>query len=190
MKMFKVLIGASLCLVFSFAFTLVSAAEKPSFSATFSETVMAKVTAINHETRAVTLENEAGEISFVVGEEVRNLAQVSVGDLVRAEYLENITIRVAAGDQIEAVKGEVLGIARAKQGEMPGVAIVDTQVEVAKVVDINLEGNTFKLQDDAGEVLEYTAMNPENLKAAAVGDVVVMAVTHALAVSVEKVPAN
>jgi hypothetical protein len=79
---------------------------------------------------------------------------------------------------------------RTEKGEMPGVAAVDTEIVVYTVVDINLEANTFKLEGAGGTVEEFSARDPENLRRAEVGDLVVTTVTEAVAISVEPGPAD
>ena len=59
-----------------------------------------------------------------------------------------------------------------------------------RVEEINLEDNTFKLKGPSGEITEYVAQDPENLKKAAVGDLVVITYTEAIAISVEKATAE
>ncbi len=159
--------------------------ERPSISAVVTDLVTASVTAIDHETREVSLRANGGDISFVAGPEVRNLAEVSVGDIVVAEYMEEVNIQVVPGDELEATRAEVVAAARAEEGEMPGAAVIDTAIEVAEVVAIDLEDNTFKLKDADGVITQYDAANPENLRASAVGDMVVTSTTRALAVSVQ-----
>ena len=72
---------------------------------------------------------------------------------------------------------------------MPGVAAMETAVIAATVEDINLEDNTFKLKMPDGSVNQYTAMNPDNLRRADVGDLVVITMTEAMAITVEEQPA-
>lgn len=161
--------------------------DKPSFSASQTVVVTAVVEAIDHETRAVTLRKSDGEeISFTAGEEVRNLPQVSVGDHLFAEYEETVSIVVMAADGMEAEAAEVNAMARANEGEMPGFAAMDAVVVTATVEEINIEANTFKLKGPDGVVNEYVARNPDNLKRSAVGDLVVMTVTSAVAIVVEE----
>ena len=166
--------------------------DRPSFHASQSMMVTAVVEAINHETREVTLKRSDGEIiSFVASEEARNLPQVSVGDIVNAEYVQSVSIEVVANDEgYEPEQGEMAAIARTEAGEMPGVAAIETQVATATVEEINIEANTFKLKGIDGTVNEYVARNPENLKRAKVGDLVIMTVTNAVAIVVEEVPAE
>ena len=164
-----------------------AATDKPSMSASQTATVTAVVEAINHETREVTLRGPEGNaMSFVASEDARNLDQVSVGDIVTAEYIESISIEVFAGDGSEPGAGEVTVAGRTEKGEMPGAAVMDAVVITATVEEINIEANTFKLKGPAGEITEYTARDPENLKKAEVGDIVVITITEAMALSVEK----
>lgn len=161
--------------------------EKPSLHTSQTVTLTAVVEAINHETREVTLRGPEGNTaSFVVSEEARNLDQVSVGDTVMAVYQQTLSIEVFANDGSEPGTGELTAAGRSEKGEMPGMAAVDAQVITATVEEINLEDNTFKLKGPDGEVTEYVARDPENLKKAEVGDLVVITYTQAVALSVEK----
>ena len=168
-----------------------SMTDKPSFSASQSLVVSALVEAIDQETRVVTLRKSNGEaITFTASDDVRNLAQVSVGDHLIAEYVESVSIEVMAADGLEADAAEVAAMARAEEGQMPGFAAMDALVVTATVEEINIELNTFKLKGPDGVISEYTARNPQNLKRAAVGDLVVMTVTSAVAIVVEEKPAE
>lgn len=168
-----------------------SEVDKPHFSATETVLMTALVESINHETREVTLRGPEGNTaSFVVGEEARNLDQVAAGDIVSAEYVQSISVEVMAAEGAEASMGELVGAARSEKGEMPAGAIIDTVVITATVEEINLEANTFKLKGPEGNVKEYTARDPENLKKAEVGDLVVITLTEAVALSVEKTTAE
>jgi hypothetical protein len=162
-------------------------AEKPSMFASETVTVTAEVAAIDHATREVTLSQPDGASkTFIVGEEARNLDQVSVGDIVTAEYYESISIEVVAGDGSEPGAGQLVAADRAEKGDMPYGAVMDSVVIVAAVEAIDLENNTFKLKFPSGEIKQYTALDPENLKKGEVGDNVVITITEAMAISVER----
>ncbi len=165
--------------------------DKPSFSASQSMTISAVVEAIDHETRVVTVRKPDGEaLTFTASDEARNLDQVEVGDVLTAEYTESLSIEVMANDGMEADAAEASAMARTKKGEMPGFAAMDAAVVTATVEEINLEMNTFKLKGPDGTVNEYVARNPENLKRAAVGDLVVITVTESVVITVEEQPAD
>ena len=165
----------------------VEEAEKLSISTSRSVQVTAKVVAIDHKTRVVTLvENNGQSVTFTVGEEARNLGQVAVGDLVRADYLENITIEVISAENAEPSEAVLVAVDRSEEGETPAIEAIETIVDVYTIEQINIENNTFKLKNVDGLVTEFTAKNPDNLNKAAVGDLVVISLTQAFAISVEK----
>ena len=165
--------------------------EKPSLFASQSRTVSAVVEAIDHETRVVTVRKPDGEeITFTASEEARNLPQVQVGDVLVAEYVESLSIQVVADDGMGTDAAKMAAVGRAEEGAMPGVAAMDSSVVVAKVVEINLDANTFKLAGPDGVVEEFVARNPDNLRRADVGDLVVITTTEAIAVTVERQPSE
>jgi len=188
--MFKTLVlVAALLLVTSPCWSDESApaTDKPSIYTSQTATMTAVVEAINHETREVTLRGPEGNTaSFVASEEARNLDQVSVGDTVIAQYEQTLSIEVMANDGSVPGAGGMVAAGRSEKGEMPGVAVMDAEVITATVEEINLEANTFKLKGPDGEVNEYVARDPENLKKAEVGDLVVITYTEAVALTVEK----
>lgn len=165
--------------------------EKPFISTSVSAVETATVTAIDQETRIVTLLNEDGNsTTFTAGDEVRNLAQVSTGDLVTIEYVKNLTVQVIDAPEAVPAVADVIAEVRAEEGEMPAAATIETMVEVSTIEAIDIEANTFKLKDENGVVTEYTARDPENLTRSNVGDVVVATLTEAMAISVSKATAE
>ncbi len=165
--------------------------EKPSFFASQTTKITAVVEAIDHETRVVTLRRPQGDtVTFTASDEARNLDQVAVGDIVNAEYEEILSIKVVANDGAEPEKLELAGMVRSAEGEMPGVAAFNAQSVTATVEEINLEANTFKLKGPDGTVNEYVARNPDNLRRSAVGDLVIITISEAVAISVEVGPAK
>lgn len=164
-----------------------SEADKPSLAASRSMTMSAMVEAINPETREVTLKGSGGEtVTITARPEVRNLSQVAVGDRVLAEVYEEVTIQVMDNpDGIEPGAGEFGAVGRAEEGEMPAGAVMDTVVITAVVEEINMESNTYKLRGPEGGIREFVARDPENLKKASVGDLVVITITQSMGVLVE-----
>ena len=162
---------------------------KPSFAASQSVTATARVEAIDHETREVTLLLEDGELfTAQVSDDARNLGQVSIGDIVYAHYTESISIQVVEDDGAEPETFFQEDMARAAEGKMPGIAATESAVTTAIVEEINLDDNTFKLREADGEVRQYTARNPDNLRRADVGDKVVTTVTTSVVITVDKQP--
>lgn len=168
-----------------------AALEKPSLFTSQTIKVNAVVEAIDHETRVVTLRKPDGEmVTFTASDEARNLGQVEVGDIVNAEYVQSISIKVMADDGRGPGSGELGIIERTAEGEMPGAAIIEAQFETAVVEAIDLEANTFKLRYEDGTIEEYTARDPDNLRRSEVGDLVVITIVESVAISVEQGPAQ
>lgn len=163
------------------------AQEKPSITASRTVNISATVTSIDHETRAVTLEGSQGEaINFTASPDVRNIDQVQAGDLVFAQLHEEVSIEVFANPEgVQPGAGEIVAEARAEMGDMPAGGVVDTVVITAIVEDINLDSKTFRLRGPEGTIREFAARDPENLKRAEVGDLVVITIMQAMGIMVE-----
>jgi len=188
---YTVVVSLLLACVTAFAAEEQVQQDKPFLVTSQTMKISAQVEAIDHKSRVVTLRRPQGDtVTFTASDEARNLDQVSVGDIVTAEYVETLSIEVVANEGMEPESGELSAIARTEKGEMPGVIAVDTQIVTATVEEINLETNTYKLKGPDGTVNEYVARNPENLKRAAVGDLVIMTFTESVAISVEVGPAE
>jgi hypothetical protein len=166
-----------------------AAREKPSMSATQTVQVTTIVDAIDLETRQVTLRGPEGNSrTITASEEAKNLDQIEVGDKVNVEYIQHMAIDVYDNDGAEPSAGAMQAVARAKEGELPGGMEMETSVVTAVVEEINLEANTFKLRWPGGEINQYEARDPENLRKAAVGDLVVVTYTEALAIYLNELP--
>lgn len=162
-------------------------AQKLALSASRSAVASYTVEAINLKTRRVNLRGEDGALtSTVIGKEAHNLDQVKVGDVVLVEHAEKLTVDVVTVENAKAGKVEAELVARAKKGETPGMAEIDVTAVSAIIEEINLEANTFKLKNAKGEVKEYKARKPENLKKVAVGDLVIITLTQGFSIVVEK----
>jgi guanyl-specific ribonuclease Sa len=159
--------------------------EKPAMKQEALITLEATVTAINQETREVTLQNSEGEsITFIASDEVRNLAQVEVGDKLKVEYLEAIEIRVLAPGEAEVGAQQIVTGGRAELGEKPaGGAISETTI-VAVIEAIDKENQTATLKGPEGNSKVVKVRNPENLEKVAIGDKVIITYTEAMAVKV------
>lgn len=165
--------------------------EKPSFSATQKVQLTTVVEAVDREARTVTLKGPQGNTRTLQARaDSNNIDQIEVGDLVNVEYVQNMSIEVFANDGMEPGAGVMGATATNKEGETPGVMEMQTTVVTAIVEDINIEANTFKLRWPEGEIMEYEAQDPENLKKADVGDLVVVTYTQAIALYMNEVPAE
>lgn len=165
--------------------------EKPSFSASQTVQLVAVVDAIDREARTVTLKGPEGNTRTIQADpESSNIDKIEVGDKVDVEFVQHMSIEVFANDGMEPGAGVMAAKGRNKEGETPAGLEVLTTVETAIVEDINIEANTFKLRWPGDEIVEYVAQDPENLKKAEVGDIVVTTYTAAIAMSLQEIPAE
>src|ERR1700687_2616669 len=100
MRNLLVLIGLIMCPVLgssALAQTSAAVVAKGPGVAGVAQTVKvtATITAINTATREVTLKGPKGrEVTLLLGPEVKNFAQMKVGDSVNAEYIEALTLEL------------------------------------------------------------------------------------------------
>lgn len=164
--------------------------QKPVYtSGTIEEntvTVTAKVAAIDHVDRAVSLLTTDGQsINFQAGPEVKNLDQVEVGDTVRATYYESVVYELVEHGQSAPGVNVADAAARAKPGEKPaaGVARMVSVVATVVAIDTKTPSATFKLP--SGEDKTIKVRNPDRLKGVKVGDLVEFTYTQAVGIEVE-----
>ena len=185
MKTIRLLMSAALVA----CATLATAADEALLSVSASRMVeaSASVTAIDHETREVTLTTEEGEsITFTVGDNVRNLEQVAVADVVTMTVLEEIHMSLVRPEQaMGAAEGGLVAAATSAEGDRPGMVLAGIEVITATVEAIDLDAGTFALKGPEGNVMEFTARNAENLQKAKVGDLVVFELDRAVSLIVE-----
>lgn len=165
--------------------------EKPSFSATQTIQLTTVVDAIDREARTVTLKGPQGNTRTIQArEDSDNIDRIEVGDNVDVEFVQHMSIEVFANDGMEPGSGVMTASGVNKEGETPAGMEMITTVTTATVEAIDIEANTFKLKWPDGSIMEYVAQDPENLKKADVGDLVVTSYTEAIALSLVEVPAE
>jgi translation elongation factor P/translation initiation factor 5A len=153
--------------------------------------VTATVDAIDLATRTVTVSDGAGnEYVIEAGPEVRNLAQVKVGDEVVVSYYSALAAEFKKpGEGVQGVQAEAAA-ARAPIGERPAAA-TGKEVKATIVIDsIDAAENTVTFTGPRGlrTVLVESPEGQEFIKQLKPGDEVELTYTEALAISVE--PAN
>jgi len=150
------------------------------------KTVTATVESIDLATRAVTLKGPDGKVmGLKVGEEVKNLPQVKVGDKVTVTYYESIAAQIIKPGTGPASAAQQ-AVATAKPGEKPAGAMVQQVTVVAAVEAIDKTTQHVTLKGPEGNTVEVKVKNPKNLEGVKVGDEVAITYTEAMAISVEK----
>jgi Cu/Ag efflux protein CusF len=153
-----------------------------------SATVTATVTKIDQKTREVTVKGEGGkEFSFVAGDEVKNFAQLKVGDVITAKYAEAFVYEVKKGGAAVAPEMAVAG-GSAQPGTKPAGAIArqTTVTVLITAIDPKVPSVTFK--GASGNTKTIKVLHPEKLQGVKVGDTVQITYTEALAIKVDAAP--
>jgi hypothetical protein len=146
----------------------------------------AVVEKIDQETRELRLRTTDGkELTVVAGPEVRNLAQVSAGDIVRLTYYESVAAQMAEPGAGGPVSASVVA-GRAPEGSKPAGlvgATVDMVVEFL-AYDPATGVVTFKAPDGVTEQVVVSPAMREFAAARRPGERVAVQLTSAVAVSI------
>ena len=147
-------------------------------------TIAATITAIDAKTRAVTLKGPQGrEVTLTAGPEVRNFAQMKVGDAVDVQYVEALTLELKKGGGMKVQKSEAAGARRAKDGSTPAGAIGRQVTIVANVVALDPATQTVTLKGPQRTV-DLKVRDPAQFALVAKGDQVEATYTEAVAIAV------
>lgn len=145
-------------------------------------TTTARVEAINAATREVTLRWEDGEVTtYVCGPEVRNFAQIRVGDTVHAMVADSVAVSVGPS-QGEPIAGTVTDVARTRLGEKPGMVATSTTVITARVLKVDSVFRTVTVRGPAGNERVIRVQPDVNLGNVTVGNDVTLTVTETVAI--------
>jgi Cu/Ag efflux protein CusF len=173
------------------AFLLISSlpalAEKPAGVAAEMRTGTATVEAVNQKTREVTLKAEdGGKLTFKAGPEVRNFAQVKVGDKVTATYYQELAVFVAPPGEAPSAS-ETKSLERAALGKKPAGSYTRTVDISATVEALDLKTRKVTLRGPKGNsVTLKLGDHVKRLDKVKVGDAVVAQYTEIVEITVSK----
>ena len=179
--MFKLMLIATL----TFSFALPAAAQtgavvagKSPGAAGIAQTVKvsATITAIDKATRSVTMKGPKGR-------EVRNFAQLKVGDQVEAQYVESLAIELKKGGGLPVGATEQAAAMRAKEGAAPGAAGARQVTLVGDVIDLDPATQTVTVRGKERTV-DLKIRDPEQFKLVAKGDQIQATYTEAVGIAV------
>ncbi len=152
-------------------------------------TATAKVEAIDLAKREVTLKGPLGNVeTVVVGEDVKRLNEVKVGDEVTVEYYIGIAAELRAPTDEEMKQPFVVldGAAKAPTTSAPAGATARVVRVVATVEGLDRPTQTVTLKGPRGRYITVRVEDPGVLLKPRIGDKVVVTAAEALAVSLEK----
>src|SRR5438270_640679 len=128
------------------------------------------IKAIDKDTRTVTVTGQQGrEFVITAGPEVKNFAQLNVGDRVDIQYAEALLVELKKGGGAVVGRTEQTGMASAAPGSTPG-AMVGRQVKiVGDVTKVDAAKQTVTVRG-AQRTIDVNIRDPEQFKLIAVGD--------------------
>ncbi|MBB5500859.1 hypothetical protein [Paraburkholderia sp. MM5384-R2] len=156
---------------------------------TVSGTVKTTATVVGIEpaTRTVLLKDPKGRVvQVVVGEGARNFDQIKVGDVVKAEYSQALTIMLKKGNA-PLTANETQTLERTPAGAKPGGSASREVTIMANVIAINHQSGAVTLKGPQGNTVDLIVQDPEQLKRIKKGDQIQAVYTEAVAISVEPV---
>ena len=149
--------------------------------------ITATITAIDPKKREVTLKGpEGNEVVVEAGSQVKNFSQMKVGDQVKVEYVEALTLELKKGGGQPVARTTDAGGVRAKEGEMPAAGAGRKVTVVADVVNVDPQTQTVTLRGPE-RTLDLKVRDPAQFALVAKGDQVQVTYAEALAVKVERV---
>ena len=145
----------------------------------------ATITAIDAATRVVTLKGSDGkEVTITAGPEVKNFAQMKVGDQVKVRYVEALTLELKKGSTAPVSRTDTATAGSAKPGALPAGAAGRQVTIMAEVVALDPAKQIVTLRGPQRTV-DLKVRDPEQFKRVAKGDRVEATYTEALAIAVE-----
>jgi Cu/Ag efflux protein CusF len=166
------------------AFPVAALAQKPVKRSETSE-VTAKVEAIDHANRIVTLRNADGVVELGVGPEVKRFDELKIGDTITFTYMESVLAQIhkaAASDKAPAASDPQ--VTRGK-GPRPSGMVSQTQKATVTIQAIDASVPSVKVQTADGHSLSFKVQDKAKLEGFKVGDKVDITYTEALMVSVK-----
>lgn len=147
--------------------------------------MVATVESVDLDTREVVLRDEDGEaVRFVASDEVRNLAQVEVGDRVVVEHSVGLLLMASPATGAEPVRADMLDVWRAEVGQKPGVRIEHTAAAVGTVTAIDEGARTVTIRG-VERTLVLEVSEDFDIDTINVGDDVNAIFQESIAISVE-----
>jgi hypothetical protein len=149
----------------------------------------AEVTAIDYETRAVSLRGPQGNIvTITAGENVERLQEIAIGDTITTTYIASLEgeLREPTEEELANPWAEIDGAAKASENAEAG-AIVGRIIRAVCVIEgMNRLLGTVTVKDPRGNYHVIGDVEPEKMEGVLLGATVVLVYTEAIAITLEK----
>ena len=181
----KIVIVIILTAIAAVAYFMLNQPKPPVAAVAAQETALiydGEVIKIDAATRTVTLKNQDGESTIVAGPEVKNFAEIKVGDRFDVVYELAVAIELVKVKNPGTTSEQVTtSTTTAPQGDKPGMITSNTVTATANVEAIDTAKNTVSLKGPQGNIFKVKVQNPDLMKDIAVNDQVKVVYTEAIA---------
>ena len=181
----KILIVVVLAAIAIGAYFVLNQPKAPVVAVAAQETALiydGEVIKIDAATRTVTLKNQDGESTIVAGPEVKNFAEIKVGDRFDVVYELAVAVELVKVKNPSVTSEQVTTTtATAPQGDKPGMITTNTITATANIEAIVATKNIVSLKGPQGNIFKVKVQNPELMKDIAVNDQVKVVYTEAIA---------
>lgn len=175
----------SLALWLSAATPLVAQSDLPRGAAGELVTTQFTVEAIDQAARLVTLKAADGSVRTIrAGPDVKNLAQVKVGDVVKTTYVQAIALELKRGGSGIRSSSAAESSSSARRGEKPAGTAERRVTLVGTVEDIHSGAQLVTVKGPKGNLVDVAVTDPATLKQIRIGDEVELTYVEALAIAV------
>jgi Cu/Ag efflux protein CusF len=149
-------------------------------------TIKAKVEAVDVAKREITLTGPLGRtVTYTVGDRVKNLAQVKVGDELVLKYSEALSVDLRKGGEAGRQKTTTTTpTITAQPGAMPAAAKARQTTITANVERVDPARQVVLLQGPGGRYVEVKVKDPAAFKTIQPGDKVDATYTEAVLIEV------
>ncbi len=151
----------------------------------------AEVTAIDYETREVSMRGPQGNIvTITAGDHIERLEDITVGDFIVTSYVASLEgeLRAPTEEELANPWAEVDGGAVAPAGSEPGAMVGRMIRAVCTIEGMNRLIGTVTVRDPRGKYHVIGDVEPEKMEGVVLGATVVLVYTEAMAITLEKNP--
>lgn len=165
------------------ALPLAALAQKP-VSKSEAVELTAKIVAIDHTARVVTLENKDGQVEIGVGPEIKRFDELKVGDTITFRYQESVVAAIQKPGQPKAKTSGEPAITRGT-GPRPSGTIAQQQKATVTIKAIDPKVPSVTVTTEDGHTQSFKVEDKKMLGDFKAGDKVEITYTEALMISVK-----
>jgi Cu/Ag efflux protein CusF len=146
----------------------------------------AEITAIDHDARMITLEDEDGNVeSIYAGPEIKRFDELKVGDKVTFRYYESLVSQIRKAGAAAPTPGKGTPTLVRGTGAKPSGTLSQqlSATVTVKAIDATVPSVTVTLED--GRSMSFKVEDKKNLEGVKVGDKVDITYTAAVMITVQ-----